>query len=262
MGRFALLIVLLLLLPADRSFSQEQGENNYEEAVAYAAEGKFEEGIEKLRKIREEGPTNSSIDLTITLMEKAIDRQIKRETAHHLFKGIQYYIKGTQDSAITEFNRAIQSEPGNVVYYNYRGSAHARKGMYENALSDFNRALDINDRYGDGYISRGIVYSKKGDYDRAISDYNRALEIDRGSADAYFNRGVAHAKKGQHVLAILDYDRAIEINSEYASALINRGFIYLVHLENKEKACADWKRACELEICNNYRLAKEEGHCE
>ena len=30
---------------------------------------------------------------------------------------------------------------------------------------------------------------------------------------------------------------------------------------DKKKACFDWKRACDLEICKNYKLAKKKGLC-
>ena len=79
--------------------------------------------------------------------------------------------------------------------------------------------------------------------------------------NAYNNRGVAYLGKDQYDQAISDYSKAIEINPKYANAYNNRGYIYLVKLGNKVKACADWKKACELGKCKNYNLAIENGDC-
>jgi Flp pilus assembly protein TadD len=78
-------------------------------------------------------------------------------------------------------------------------------------------------------------------------------------ADAYNNRGVAYAKgKGQYDKAISDFNRAIEINPRNATVYENRGIAY-ESLGDKEKACSDWKRACQLGSCKAYKAAHGSG---
>jgi regulator of sirC expression with transglutaminase-like and TPR domain len=84
----------------------------------------------------------------------------------------------------------------------------------------------------------GNAYSSKGQYDQAISDYNKALEINPRCAEAYTSRGTAYYNKGLW------------------------GDLYMMKLSDKKNGCSDWKRACELGLCQNYELAKRKRVCE
>jgi hypothetical protein len=48
-----------------------------------------------------------------------------------------------------------------------------------------------------------------------------------------------------------------------AKAYGNRGIAYIIKSGDKQKACLDWKKACELELesCKIYIFAKEKGDC-
>ena len=81
-------------------------------------------------------------------------------------------------------------------------------------------------------------------------------------AVAYFNRGLAYQEKGEYDKAITEYNRAIKINPRLAMAHIDRGLVYREQLGNKEEACSDWKRACDLGECYYYTIAKRMGSCE
>jgi Flp pilus assembly protein TadD len=106
-----------------------------------------------------------------------------------------------------------------------------------------------------------IDFAKKGHYDRAIALFSKALEINPRYAEAYNNRGIVYAKgKGQNDKAISDFIKAIEINPELADFYDNRGITY-ERLGDKEKACSDWKWACQLGSCKAYEAAKRKGDC-
>ena len=243
------------------AFSHETSGSPAEMSIEYGSQGKFKESLEELVKALKSSPFDTNLKISLKIIEDAINHKVKDDAAIYIFRGIDRYHQGDFDGAVSEFSSAIQAEPDYSVSYLKRGIAYLYKSEYEKAFSDCDKAVAIEPGYAVSYIYRGIVHSKKGDYDKAIADYNKALEIDSENADAYYNRGVANAKKDLYVLAILDYDRAIEINPKYTNAFLNRGYIYMVNMENPEKGCADWKRACELGICNNYDLAKEEKKC-
>jgi len=110
-------------------------------------------------------------------------------------------------------------------------------------------------------LNQGIAFGEKGQYDRSIDCFNKALDIKPRYAGAYNNRGVVYYKKGLYDKAISDFTKAIEINPNDAAPYNARGFVYMVILGNKTKACSDWKRACELGLCENYERAKRKGNC-
>ncbi len=106
-----------------------------------------------------------------------------------------------------------------------------------------------------------INYAAKGQYDRAIALFSKALEINPRYAEAYNNRGIAYAKgKGQYEKALSDFLKAIEINPVNADIYDNRGITY-ERLGDKEKACSDWKKACQLGSCKAYEAAKRKDDC-
>ena len=82
---------------------------------------------------------------------------------------------GLYDSAISDFNKAIEIDPKHDKAYNSRGNVYNVKGLFDLAISDFNEAIDINPKYADAYGNRGYAYSAKGLYDLAISDFNKAI---------------------------------------------------------------------------------------
>ena len=55
--------------------------------------------------------------------------------------------------------------------------------------------------------------------------------------------------KGDHITAINYYDKTIKINPNYARAYYNRGYVYN-EMNQKNKACADWKKAASLGYAN------------
>jgi len=60
--------------------------------------------------------------------------------------------------------------------------------------------------------------------------------------------------------AISDFNKAIELlpDEKFYNA---RGRLFK-DMGETEKACTDFKRACELWDCDNYNMAKSEGLCE
>ncbi|MBW1914696.1 MAG: tetratricopeptide repeat protein [Deltaproteobacteria bacterium] len=68
-------------------------------------------------------------------------------------------------------------------------------GDYDSALADFNRAIELSPDDSRIYIRRGLVWSKKGEGDKAIADYDKAYIINSSDPnpvkfrDGLINRG-------------------------------------------------------------------------
>lgn len=68
-------------------------------------------------------------------------------------------------------------------------------------------------------------------------------------AEQSWKKGVEYAVQGKFKDA--KEENAIEINPKYADAYINLGIAYEANGDMK-KACADWKKACELGNCSYW----------
>ena len=92
-------------------------------------------------------------------------------------------------------------------------------------------------------------------------DETRTIEIEPKHSQAYYNRGLTNFTRGHYDNAISDYSKAIDLNPNYAKAYENRRYTYFVKLDDRVKACSDFKKACELGMCKAYEKEKALGHC-
>lgn len=88
-----------------------------------------------------------------------------------------------------ETSKSVQQMQKTPVDYITRGSSYLQKGEIEDAISDYNKAIEKNPGFAVAYYSRGRAYSKKGEINKARSDYNKAIALNPDDADAYINRG-------------------------------------------------------------------------
>ena len=295
--REGVLVLILLFLATGLGFGQNTAEQIWTKGIEYGAQGKFKEAKEEFEKALKVDPSFKTVERFLKLIEDVNQQKKKSKTAISYFKGVACQLKRRWDEAIDEYNKAIEINPEYACAYNARGHAYYIKGQYDKAISDFTKAIKLNPRNAEAYNDRGITYDEgKSEYDKAISDFTKAIELNPKDAKAYNNRGNAYVKKGQfdkaisdytkaieinprnatayyynrgsvydeedqYDKAISDYTKAIELNSRYAYAYKNRGFVYMVRLGNKIKACSDWKWACALGSCEDYKLAKRKGDC-
>jgi Flp pilus assembly protein TadD len=85
-------------------------------------------------------------------------------------------------------------------------------------------------------------------------------EIKETDPVVLFNQGVALLQEGQYDRSINYFTKAIEINPRDAEVFIARG-LFTSKLGQQDKACSDWKRACELGSCKLYESLKRVGAC-
>jgi len=187
--------------------------------------------------------------LVLILLFLATGLGFGQNTAEQILtKGIEYGAQGKFKEAKEEFEKALKVDPSFKTVERFLKlieDVNQQKKKSKTAISYF----------------KGVACQLKRRWDEAIDEYNKAIEINHEYACAYNARGHAYYRKGQYDKAISDYTKAIELNSRYAYAYKNRGFVYMLRLGNKIKACSDWKWACGLGSCEDYKLAKRKGDC-
>ena len=65
---------------------------------------------------------------------------------------------------------------------------------HRGAILDYDRAIELNGKEALYYQSRGVSKSMQDDNRAAIADYTRAIELNPDDAKSYYNRGVSRAK--------------------------------------------------------------------
>ncbi len=120
--------------------------------------------------------------------------------------------------------------------YSFAGMDEGNKGQLETAMADFNRALQLSPKDADVLYNRGMVYDDIGDRDRAIADYSAAILVSPDNHDVYYHRALDYDLKGEYALAIKDYSEVIGREANPAYPLFRRG---LAKQKSGDKAGGD-----------------------
>jgi TonB family protein len=110
------------------------------------------------------------------------------------------------------------------AFYQNRANANFVMGEYDTAISDYNKAIELNPKEPDVYFSRGLAHFNKSSYAPAIADFDKVIELDPKEAMAYFKRGNALEKTGNFEKALTDYQKTVELDpaNEPAKAALQK----------------------------------------
>lgn len=85
------------------------------------------------------------------------------------------------------------------------------KGQIESAIKDFDKAIELDPSLAEAYYDRGLAYSELNQYEKAIKDYDKAIELRENLPDkgvrvySSLSRTIKKIKilKKQHLLSRL-----------------------------------------------------------
>ena len=89
-------------------------------------------------------------------------------------RGLAYLELADLQTAILDFNQAINADGNNYRVYFNRGCAYAQIRNYWGAINDFSQVVQLNPQDGNVYLNRGIAYHNLGYEQAAISDLHQA----------------------------------------------------------------------------------------
>src|SRR5881628_3640501 len=136
-------------------------------------------------------------------------------------RALAYEARGYALKAIADYTSALEIVPGLTTAYN-RGNLLLNEGDLDGALSDFNKAVESDPRYVMAYNNRGIAKIAKGDQDGAMADFNEAIKIDPHHPEAYVNRGLLRLQQGMKAEAERDFARSIAVRPSLKTFIESR----------------------------------------
>jgi len=121
--------------------------------------------------------------LTVLLYSCAAPEVINNANIH-FNEGLSHLEKGENNQAISDFSKAIKSDPAPIGdYHHHRGIAYYNLGLYDQAISDYTKSMEIN---SGGirpavYYNLGLSYHRQGNYDKAMDNFIVAMEEHKGN---------------------------------------------------------------------------------
>ena len=148
------------------------------------------------------------------------------------------------NAGLASINRAIELDPKMAESYFYRGNIYYGQVNYAAALNDYLKAIELNPTYSEAYYNIGVTYNTTNRFQESIEPLTKAISITPNEY-MYQTRASSFFNLRRLQEAADDYTKAIAINPKLGQAYFNRGSTYL-NMQQKEKACADWKAASDL----------------
>ncbi len=98
-----------------------------------------------------------------------------------------------------------------IIYFN-RGISLARLGREEEALSDFNKVLKLDEGNLDALNNKGSILLSLGLYAEALGCFEEILKADRKNVMASYNKACAFARMGEAKKSAAALKRAVQLD--------------------------------------------------
>jgi tetratricopeptide (TPR) repeat protein len=149
------------------------------------------------------------------------------------------------DTAIENYQRAIELDPHSAETHRNLGNAWTKKGELNKAITSYRQAIEIKPDYAQAYDSLGNALREIGEFNAAIGCHQRAIKISPDLAELHNNLGNSLQEIGEWAAAVKSYQCAIELKPNFVPAYSNLGIV--LKAQNKLDAAIDnYRRAIEL----------------
>ena len=195
-------------------------------------------------------------------------------------RALAYAFLGDVESAIVDYDRALEKAPDDEGTLIRRAQMLARSGKHESAIKDYTTVLRNNPRHhwarycraysrrNSGQIDRADVdirksinlapqhpryyvllaeiSQKKEDPSSALKAYGKAIALDPHDPQLYASRGKVLVQEREHLKSIHDFTRSLELLPNQSNVLVARGNAYL-RLDQTASARRDFEAALGLD---------------
>jgi tetratricopeptide (TPR) repeat protein/catechol 2,3-dioxygenase-like lactoylglutathione lyase family enzyme len=176
--------------------------------------------------------------------EDAVLRNSRQKaSAGHIEEGIAHFKQGKIQSAIKEFQAAIEADPQNAVAHDYMGIVLGESGYLANATSEFQQAAQLDHTFAEPRAHLALAYIKTGKIDLAISEYQGALRLKPGMLEAQYGLSEICTKVGDLDGAIQLLRQVTAAEPDFAEAHLNLA----LNLWNRYKKSAGLRQKSDLD---------------
>ena len=255
--RHAILIALVVLLPADLSLAQSRapslpipandGERQRYEACLKQAETDPRAALAEARAWRGSGGLPARHCEAVALLhdgralEAAGQFEAIAEAARERPAAIRAGLLAQagrawlelRDTARAEevLTLAIELAPSDVELRIDRAETRVAAGELWPAMDDLNRAIDLAPRRADIYALRAAAYRYVDSLELAFDDATRAIKLAPGLPDGWLERGIIHRQRGNLAGARHDWREVLLLDADGPAGEVARANIERMELK-------------------------------
>ncbi len=163
----------------------------------------------------------------------------------YTIRGRSYEKLGMPDSALIDFNKALEIKPDFLPAIFFRGVLNYNLANWELAKTDFDIILKSRPDYINALIYRGRSLEELGKKEEAIEDYTTAINLRLKNHEVYYRRGLLYEKERRPKDALWDFDKSVMYKSDFVEGYLHRGKMNQL-LGNDAEALADFDKVLSL----------------
>ncbi len=163
----------------------------------------------------------------------------------YVLRGKQYFTLHEFESAISDYNKALELDDRLDDAYFGRGMAKGRIGLVKQGIDDLTVYINRNPGSSVAYTKRGVRYIWVGDLKNARKDLTRAIELSTTNAEAHDDMGVVNASQGKYDKAINHFLKVVELDPSYQKGFHNLAMAYHI-IGMKQKALRNINAALKI----------------
>ncbi|HPZ06774.1 MAG TPA: tetratricopeptide repeat protein [Candidatus Eremiobacteraeota bacterium] len=145
-----------------------------------------------------------------------------KEAEEHNKRGLKYLDKEEYESALKEFNLAIQLDSNYAEAIKNRGNVYYYQGKLEPALKDYLKAISVDPAYWQAYNNAANVYWDMENVQNSLEYYDKAIKANPSAVLPYWNAGNKYLDLKQYDTAIQYFQKGLKIepnNEEFHAYL-------------------------------------------
>jgi tetratricopeptide (TPR) repeat protein len=142
-------------------------------------------------------------------------------------RGVMHWILGNQGEILEDFRSAIELDPDNYWTLRNLSIYYQQENDFDQAYYYADRVIQVAPELPDGY---GLMASAEMDINddpaSAIIDYSQAIERYRRDAELFRERCIAYNTVEKYSAAVDDCTQCLELNPEHDGCYFDRGWAY------------------------------------
>ena len=169
----------------------------------------------------------------------------RNQADKHIIFGRDYMRSDNHERAISNFEQALEYDPGLALAYFFMGQSYLERDMIDQALVSLEKAIDLDPAYINAYHSIGEAYLEKGDTLQARDFFEELIRRKADDCDIQVAYGYVMANQLQEVdRGLAAFERATTLCPDNAAA--HQYLAYALPDDRREEKIANLKKYLEL----------------
>ncbi|KAK3678870.1 TOM (translocase of outer membrane) complex component [Recurvomyces mirabilis] len=200
-------------------------------------------GLQAIQQRTSEGYDEASAAFDSALSSGNLE---SHEGLAYNMRGTFRYLKGDNDSALTDLNKSLDLDPALVQSYVKRASMHLEQNKRDDAAKDFELAMEHNANDPDIFYHRAQLHFILSEFSAAATDYQKSIDLDPAFIFSHIQLGVTQYKMGSIASSMATFRRCIKNFGEKSDVYNYYGEL-LLDQQKYSEAVEKFDTAVEME---------------